>query len=91
MGPINLVLWVGGGVLIWLGYARARGPWSRYQDLKAQDANVARYGAWRGGVRDDGGTTGASIAMAMLRRQVQVGAAIAVAGLVAIVVGFAIR
>jgi hypothetical protein len=91
MGPINLVLWVGGAALVWLGYARARGPWARYQDLKAQDANVARYEAWRGGLRDDGGTTGASIAMAILRRQVQVGAGIAVAGLVAIVAGFVIR
>ena len=91
MGPINLVLWIGGAVLVWLGYARARGPWARYQDLKAQDANVARYAAWRGGVRGDRGTTGASVAMAILRRQVQLGVVIAVAGLVAIVVGFVIR
>lgn len=91
MGPINLVLWVGGGALVWLGYTRARGPWARYQDLKAQDANVARYEAWRGGLRDDGGTTGASVAMAILRRQVQLGAAIGAAGIVAIVVGFVVR
>ena len=91
MGPINLVLWVGGAVLLWLGYARARGPWARYQDLKAQDENVARYEAWRGGIRDDGGTTGASVAMAILRRQVQVGALLGAAGIVAIVLGFVIR
>ena len=42
-----------------------RGPRAvaRYQALKEQDANVARYEAWRGGLRDDG-QTGASIAMA---------------------------
>ena len=54
---LNVVLWLGGVALIAIGYTRARGPWSRYQALKAQDANVARYEAWRGGVRDDG-TTG---------------------------------
>ena len=91
MGPVNLVLWAGGALLVWLGYARARGPWSRYQDLKAQDANLARYEAWRGGVRDDAGRTGASVAMDILRRQVQLGAIIAIAGLVAIVAGFAIH
>jgi hypothetical protein len=91
MGPLNLVLWIGGAALMWLGYARARGPWARYQDLKAQDANVARYDAWRGGLREDAGRTGASVAMAILRRQVQIGVAIAVGGLVAIVAGFAIH
>jgi len=91
MGPINVVLWVGGVILAWFGFSRARGPWARYQDLKAQDANVARYEAWRGGVRGDAGPTGASVAMAVLRRQVQVGVLIAVAGIVAIVLGFAIR
>jgi hypothetical protein len=41
-------------------------------------------------VRDDG-RTGASVAMAILRRQVQVGAGVAVAGVVAIFLGFLIR
>jgi len=92
VGPINLILWAAGAALLWVGYTRARGPWARYQDLKAQDANVARYQSWRGGVRDDDeGTTGASVAMAILRRQAQIGAAIAVAGLVAIILGFVIR
>jgi threonine/homoserine/homoserine lactone efflux protein len=91
VGPVNLILWVGGAILMWIGYARARGPWARYQDLKAQDANVARYEAWRGGIREDTGPTGASVAMAILRRQVQVGAGIGVAGLIAIVAGFVIH
>ena len=43
MGPINLVLWVGGALLVWFGYQRARGPWARYQELRAQDENIARY------------------------------------------------
>jgi hypothetical protein len=90
VSPLNLALWLGGVVLIAIGYTRGRGPWSRYQALKAQDANVARYEAWRGGVRDDG-ATGASVAMAILRRQAQVAALIAVAGLVLVVAGFVIR
>jgi hypothetical protein len=92
MGPLNLLLWAAGVVLIAVGYTRAKGPWSRYQALKEQDANVARYEAWRGGVRDeDGGKTGASVAMEVLRRQAQVAAAIAVVGFVLVFLGFLIR
>jgi hypothetical protein len=90
MGPINLVLWVAGVALMAIGYRRAKGPWSRYQSLKEQDANVARYEAWRGGVRDDG-KTGASVAMEVLRRQAQVAAAIGVIGFVLVFLGFLIR
>ena len=90
MGPLNLVLWVAGVALMVVGYRRAKGPWSRYQSLKEQDANVARYEAWRGGVRDDG-KTGASVAMEVLRRQAQVAAAIGVAGFVLVFLGFLIR
>jgi hypothetical protein len=87
---LNLVLWAAGLALIVLGFQRARGPWSRYQELKEQDANVARYEAWRGGIRDDN-PTGASVAMAILRRQAQLGAGLAVVGVVLVVVGFAVR
>jgi hypothetical protein len=90
MGPINLVLWAGGAVLVAIGYLRAKGPWARYQALKAQDENVARYESWRGGLRNHE-TTGASVAMAMLRRQAQMGAAVAIVGVVLIVVGFLVR
>lgn len=90
MGPLNLATLALGIVLIAIGYQRARGPWSRYQALREQDANVARYEAWRGGLRDRS-TTGASVAMQMLRRQAQVGAGIAVAGFVLVVTGFALK
>ncbi|MEO8570703.1 MAG: hypothetical protein ABI553_03295 [Chloroflexota bacterium] len=90
MGPLNIMLWLAGVALIIIGYTRARGPWTRYQALREQDANVARYGAWRGGIRDDS-TTGASVAMAMLRRQTQIGTAIAIAGVVLVFLGFLIR
>jgi uncharacterized membrane protein len=87
---VNVVLWVAGITLIALGYSRAKGPWARYQALKEQDANAARYNAWRGGVRDDS-TTGASVAMAILRRQAQIGAGIAAAGFVLVFLGFLIK
>ena len=90
MGPLNIAGWLIGIALIAIGYSRARGPWARYQALKEQDANAARYGAWRGGIRDDS-TTGASVAMAILRRQVQTGAAIAVMGGVLVFLGFLLR
>jgi hypothetical protein len=87
---LNVVLWIAGVALMALGYSRAKGPWARYQGLKEQDANAERYQAWRGGIRDDS-TTGASVAMAILRRQVQIGAAIAVAGVVLAFLGFLIK
>jgi hypothetical protein len=90
MGPLNIVLWLAGVVLIAAGYRRARGPYQRYMALREQDANVARYEAWRGGARSDS-KTGSSVAMALLRRQAQVGGAILIAGLVLVFLGFAIR
>jgi hypothetical protein len=90
MGPLNLLLWGVGVALVIVGYTRARGPWQRYQQLKEQDANVARYEAWRGGLRDDG-QTGASVAMQVLRRQAQRAGLIAVVGVVLIFVGFLLR
>ena len=90
MGPLNILLWAGGILLIAVGVQRARGPWSRYQALREQDENVARYEAWRGGGLRDDGTTGASVAMAILRRQARNGALIALIGVVLVVLGFAL-
>lgn len=90
MDVVNQLLWGGGIALIAIGCTRAKGPWSRYRALKAQDANVARYESWRGGVRDDG-RTGASVAMELLRRQARIGGAIAIVGFVLIFLGFLIR
>jgi hypothetical protein len=87
---MGIVLIVLGIAAVAAGYARARGPWARYQALKAQDENIARYESWRGGIRDSG-TTGASIAMQLLRKQARDGALIAAAGLVLVVLGFLVR
>ena len=90
MGPLNLLLWGVGVALVVVGYARARGPWARYQALKAQDENVARYESWRGGLRSNE-TTGADVAMALLRRQAQLAGAVAIVGAVLIFLGFLLR
>ena len=90
MGLVGIGLILAGVVLIVVGVTRARGPYQRYMALREQDQNVARYEAWRGGARPDG-KTGASVAMAMFRRQAQVGAAIVIAGFVLVIAGFVVR
>jgi hypothetical protein len=87
---LNVILWLGGIGLMAYGYTRARGPWVRYQHLKEEDANASRYNAWRGGIRDDS-TTGASVAMQILRRQAQMAFGIVVAGFVLVFLGFLIH
>ncbi len=91
MGPVNLICWVVGVLLIIVGYTRARGPWSRYQALKEQEANLARYEGWRGTRLRDEGPSAATLMAQELRRQAQVGAIVAVAGFVVVFVGFAVR
>jgi hypothetical protein len=90
MGPLSLVLLVVGVVLIVGGAYRARAPYRRYMALKEQDANIARYESWRGGVRSES-KSGASVAMDVLRRQAQIGAGIVIAGVVLIVIAFLVR
>ena len=90
MGLLNLALIGAGVALIVVGALRARGPYQRYMALKDQDANIARYEAWRGGSRPES-RTGASVAMDLLRRQAQIGAGIVIAGVALVVVGFVIR
>jgi uncharacterized membrane protein len=90
MTLVNVALWLLGIALIAVGYQRARGPWARYQMLKEQDANVARYESWRGGARDTS-TSGASVAMELFRRQARTGALIAVVGFVLVFLGFLIK
>ncbi|HYK96657.1 MAG TPA: hypothetical protein VE011_12470 [Candidatus Dormibacteraeota bacterium] len=87
---ISIGLIVAGVALAIVGYLRARGPWARYQTLKAQDENIARYESWRGGLRD-AGPTGASIAMAVLRRQARDGAIVAGVGVVLAIAGLIVR
>lgn len=86
MSMTGLIVAAVGVLLVAIGLLRARAPWARYRALKAQEENIARYEAWRGGLRDSG-PTGASVAIEMLRNQLLVNGAIAGVGVVAIVVG----
>ena len=90
MGAVSGVLILGGAILVVIGVTRARGPWERYRALKAQDENIARYEAWRGGVRDES-KTGASVAMEILQRRARIGALVAIFGAVLVVVGLLVR
>jgi hypothetical protein len=90
MTPVGWVLLIAGLGLILIGYLRTRAPYARLRALREQDRNVARYEAWRGGVRDDS-KTGASVAMEILQRQVRVGAGIGLIGIAAIFTGLVMR
>jgi hypothetical protein len=91
MGPINLICWGVGVLLIIVGYTRARGPWRRYQALKEQEANIARYEGWRGSRLRDDGPSAATLMAQELRRRAQIAGLVAVAGFVLVFVGFAVR
>jgi hypothetical protein len=91
MGPINLFFWGLGVVLIALGYLRARGPWARYQDLKAQEANISRYEGWRGTRLRDDGPSAASLMAQEMRRKAQLGGLVLIAGFALLFVGFAVH
>ena len=86
MDTLSLALVAAGVALVAVGVARGRAPWARYRSLQEQDANVARYEAWRGGLRDDA-PTGASVAMAVLRRQIRDAALVAGLGVVLSIIG----
>lgn len=90
MTPTSVLLVAIGLGLVVVGYLRTRVPYARLQALRAQDKNVARYEAWRGGIRDDS-KTGASVAMEILQRQVRVGAGIGLIGIAAIATGLFMR
>jgi hypothetical protein len=91
MGVINLACWGIGVLLIVIGYMRARGPWARAQQIKAEEANISRYEGWRGSRLHDDGPSAASIMADQLRRKAQIAGLIAIAGFVLVFVGFAAR
>jgi uncharacterized membrane protein len=91
MGAINLLFWAVGVVLIAVGWVRIRGPWARYQQIKEQEANIARYEGWRGTrLRDDGPSAASLMAQQMMARVRLWGLAIIV-GFVLVFVGFAVH
>jgi hypothetical protein len=91
MGPVNLICWGVGILLIIVGYARARGPWRRYQALREQEANIARYEGWRGTRLRDDGPSAATLMAQEMRRRAQIAGLVAVAGFILVFAGFAAR
>ena len=90
MPPASGLLLIVGAALTAIGIVRARVPWARYQAMKAQQENVARYEAWRGGLRDEG-VTGASVQMQLFRDQARNGALIAGLGVILAIAGLFVR
>ena len=93
MSGLNVVLWVGGIALLAVGVWKVRAPFARMSELDRLADNSRRYDSWRGG-RGAGagqGVTGADVMRQMLRRQVLLWGAVAVAGAVLVLAGFAAR
>ncbi|MBA2558001.1 MAG: hypothetical protein H0V12_11765 [Chloroflexi bacterium] len=90
---LNLVLWAGGLLLMAVGFIQARGPYARYQALRATDENFRRYDDWRGGGRIDEkpGVTGADVMRQHLRAQVRQWLFVAGVGIALAVLGFLVR
>jgi hypothetical protein len=91
MGAVNLACWGLGVVLIVVGYMRASGPWSRYQQIKSQEANIARYEGWRGTRLRDDGPSAASIMAQELRSRVRLWGFVLIVGFVLVFAGFAVH
>jgi hypothetical protein len=89
---VNIVLWIGGAVLVAIAIVRIRMPLARMNELDRLAENAKRYESWRGGrsgpVEE---TTGADVMRQMLRRQVLIWATVGVVGVVLIVAGFLVR
>ena len=92
MSLLGLALVAGGLGLVAVGLIRARVPWSRYQAMRAQEANAERYRSWRGGLGDAaGGTTGADVMKSVLRSRVRAALGVAAVGLVLAIAGLLVR
>ena len=79
-----------GATVLALAIWRARGPYLRAQELRAQRANLERYETWRGGrpALPERGPDSAELMIFELRRQVRLWLAIGGVGLLLVVLGF---
>lgn len=93
MTILGLLLVIGGVAALVIGALRIRAPLAMVRELDERQANLDRYETWRGrhtGV-DAAGPTGADEMRSLLRRQALRWGALAVAGLVAVLVGLLLR
>ncbi|HTS14929.1 MAG TPA: hypothetical protein VMH24_04625 [Candidatus Sulfotelmatobacter sp.] len=92
MGPLALLFILGGLAALGFGLWRAWGSWQRWRTLLAHEANLRRYDSWRGGRPPaDAGPSSADLMAAEFRGQVMRWGALAVTGLVLIVVALGVR
>jgi hypothetical protein len=76
-------------VLMAIGAARARGPYSRWRTLKETEENLRRYDQWRGSRHDEANeVTGADVMREELRRQVRFWLSVVLAGFFLVFLGF---
>lgn len=90
---LNLALWIAGVALILLAVFRAQQPWRRLAELDHLAENARRYDSWRGGRGTPAApdTTGADVMRQILRRRLLIWGAVAAAGGLLVLAGFAIR
>jgi hypothetical protein len=89
----SLALIVAGIVAIVIGVFQVRGPLATIRHLDETEANLSRYESWRGkqtGPQAEG-PTGADIMRAQMRQRVILWAVVIGGGIVAMIVGLAIR
>lgn len=92
MGPLQLLLAIGGAVLAVFGAWRAWRPWQRMRALAANEANLRRYESWRGGrATDEPGPSSADLMRAELRRQVLRWGVLAVVGVALVLLSLSVR
>jgi hypothetical protein len=90
---LSVLLWVSGVALVVIGVLRVRPALARQRELRATQANLARYDDWRGNRirREPGERTGADEMLDLLRRQILLWGGLAATGVILIVVGFLVR
>jgi hypothetical protein len=89
MELLDLVLIAGGVVAVIVAALQMRGPLATIRRLDEAQANIERYETWRGkqtGPRADG-PTGADVMRAQMRQRLILWGAVAVAGVVSVLVG----
>ena len=89
----SLALIVGGTVAVVIGVLQVRGPLATIRHLDQTEANLSRYESWRGkqtGPQAEG-PTGADIMRAQMRQRVMLWAGLIGGGILAVILGLAVR
>lgn len=89
---INILLWLGGAVLVGLSVWRIRRPYARLAELDQLADNARRYDSWRGNRSPaEDRPSGADVMRELMRRELIIWTVVGVLGVVMVFAGFAIR